>query len=75
MKHIKIALALLGAFTALSLSSCGEKYYKVRFLNDDGSVLLRPTKSWRTSLRSIRATLRSKPKRISTPTPSKAGTK
>jgi hypothetical protein len=39
MKHIKIALALLGAFTALSLSSCGEKYYKVRFLNDDGSVL------------------------------------
>jgi hypothetical protein len=39
MRHIKIALALLGAFTALSLSSCGEKYYKVRFLNDDGTVL------------------------------------
>jgi hypothetical protein len=39
MKHIKIAMALLGAFTAFSLSSCGEKYYKVRFLNDDGSVL------------------------------------
>ena len=39
MKHIKIAMALLGTFTAFSLSSCGEKYYKVRFLNDDGSVL------------------------------------
>jgi hypothetical protein len=39
MKNVKIALALLGAFTALSLSSCGEKYYKVRFLNDDGTLL------------------------------------
>lgn len=39
MKHIKIALSFLGALTALSLSSCGEKYYKVRFLNDDGALL------------------------------------
>ena len=39
MKHLKVLTVLLGSLAVVSLSSCGETYYKLRFLSDDGSVL------------------------------------
>lgn len=44
MVHKKILFVLLASSMAFTLTSCGEKYYKIRFLNDDGSLLFEADK-------------------------------
>jgi hypothetical protein len=44
MVHKKILFVLLVSSMAFTLTSCGEKYYKIRFLNDDGSLLFEADK-------------------------------